>query len=95
MLFKNIPDIYCLVIERKYLWIQFYCMIDLYVVLLTYTLTVNNYHCGIVIIIILTLLHLHKKKATSNVQQFVGSCLATKVFIGNLTAMGRGWVIIK
>ena len=25
----------------------------------------------------------------------VGSCLATKVFIGNLLAMGRGWVIIK
>ena len=24
----------------------------------------------------------------------VGSCLATKVFIGNLPAMGRGWVII-
>ena len=24
---------------------------------------------------------------------FVGSCLATKVFIGNLPAMGRGWVI--
>ena len=24
-----------------------------------------------------------------------GSCLATKVFIGNLQAMGRGWVIIK
>ena len=26
---------------------------------------------------------------------FVDSCLATKVFIGNLLAMGRGWVIIK
>ena len=26
---------------------------------------------------------------------FVGSCLATKVFIGNLPAMGRDWVIIK
>ena len=26
---------------------------------------------------------------------FGGSCLATKVFIGNLPAMGRGWVIIK
>ena len=26
---------------------------------------------------------------------FVGSCPATKVFIGNLPAMGRGWVIIK
>ena len=26
---------------------------------------------------------------------FVGSCLATKVFIGNLPAMGREWVIIK
>ena len=26
---------------------------------------------------------------------FVGSCLATKVFIGNLSAMGRGRVIIK
>ena len=25
--------------------------------------------------------------------RFVGSCLATKVFIGNLLAMGRGWVI--
>ena len=25
----------------------------------------------------------------------VSSCLATKVFIGNLPAMGRGWVIIK
>ena len=25
----------------------------------------------------------------------VGSCLATKVFIGNLPAMGRRWVIIK
>ena len=29
------------------------------------------------------------------VSRFVGSCLATKVFIGNLLAMGRGWVIIK
>ena len=26
---------------------------------------------------------------------FVGSCLATKVFIGNLPATGRGCVIIK
>ena len=26
---------------------------------------------------------------------FVGSCLATIVFIGNLPAMGRGWVIIS
>ena len=26
---------------------------------------------------------------------FVGSCLATKVFIGNLPATRRGWVIIK
>ena len=26
---------------------------------------------------------------------FIGSCLATKVFIGNFPAMGRGWVIIK
>ena len=26
---------------------------------------------------------------------FVGSYLATKVFIGNLPATGRGWVIIK
>ena len=26
---------------------------------------------------------------------FIGSCLATKVFIGNLLATGRGWVIIK
>ena len=26
---------------------------------------------------------------------FVGSCLATKVFIGNLPAMGREWVIMK
>ena len=25
---------------------------------------------------------------------FIGSCLATKVFIGNLPAMGWGWVII-
>ena len=25
----------------------------------------------------------------------VGSCLATKVFIGNLPVTGRGWVIIK
>ena len=29
------------------------------------------------------------------VHVLVGSCLATKVFIGNLPAMGRGWVIIK
>ena len=26
---------------------------------------------------------------------FVDSCPATKVFIGNFPAMGRGWVIIK
>ena len=25
----------------------------------------------------------------------VGSCLATNVFISNLPAIGRGWVIIK
>ena len=31
----------------------------------------------------------------SYLQDFVGSCLATKFFIGNLPAMGRGWVIIK
>ena len=30
-----------------------------------------------------------------NVYVLVGSCLATKVFIGNLPSMGRGWVIIK
>ena len=29
------------------------------------------------------------------VSVFVGSCLATKVFIGNLLATRRGWVIIK
>ena len=29
------------------------------------------------------------------VHVFVGSCLATKVFIGNLPAMRWGWVIIK
>ena len=29
------------------------------------------------------------------VSMFVGSYLATKVFIGNLPAMGRRWVIIK
>ena len=29
------------------------------------------------------------------VHVFVGSYLATEVFTGNLTAMGRGWVIIK
>ena len=28
------------------------------------------------------------------VHVFVGSCLATKVFIGLLLARGRGWVII-
>ena len=27
--------------------------------------------------------------------EFVGSYLATKVFMGNLQATGRGWVIIK
>ena len=26
---------------------------------------------------------------------FIGSCLATKVFIGNLLAVGKGWVIIE
>ena len=26
---------------------------------------------------------------------FDGSCLATKVFIGNLPAVGKGWVIMK
>ena len=30
-----------------------------------------------------------------HIQMLVGSCLATKAFIGNLPAMGRGWVIIK
>ena len=25
----------------------------------------------------------------------VGSCLATKFFIGNLLATGRGWIIMK
>ena len=25
---------------------------------------------------------------------FVGSCLSTEVFIGNLQATGRGWIII-
>ena len=29
------------------------------------------------------------------VYKFVGSCLATKVFIGNLPAMGREWVTIE
>ena len=33
--------------------------------------------------------------STVIVLEFVGSCLATKVFIGNLPAMGRGWIIIK
>ena len=30
-----------------------------------------------------------------NIICVVGSCLATKVFIGNLSAMERGWVVIK
>ena len=30
-----------------------------------------------------------------HVHVFVSSCLATKVFVGNLLAMGKGWVIIK
>ena len=29
------------------------------------------------------------------VSVLVGSCLATEVFIGNLLAMGRSWVVIK
>ena len=29
------------------------------------------------------------------VKLFVGSCLATKAFVGSLPATGRGWVIIK
>ena len=33
--------------------------------------------------------------ATKTTKLFVGSCLATKVFIGNLLAMGREWVIMK
>ena len=35
------------------------------------------------------------KKGYEAILYFVGSCLATKVFIGNFPAMGRGWVIIK
>ena len=35
------------------------------------------------------------KELLSGAQSFVGSCLATKVFTGNLPAMERGWVIIK
>ena len=31
----------------------------------------------------------------AHTHMLVGSCLATKVFIGNLPAMGRDWVIIK
>ena len=37
----------------------------------------------------------NRKSMSYSVLLFVGSCLATKVFIGNLLAMGRGWVIIK
>ena len=33
--------------------------------------------------------------AYDSVYTFVGSCLAPKVFIGNLPAMGRGWVNIN
>ena len=45
--------------------------------------------------------HTHNIHITTKTQYnvkillFVGSCLATKVFIGNLLAMGRDWVIIK
>ena len=44
--------------------------------------------CIINCIYIITLLHMAACI-------LVGSCLATKVFIDNLPAMGRGWVIIK
>ena len=37
----------------------------------------------------------HYNYAVSHVCVFVGICLATYVFIGNLPATGRGWVIIK
>ena len=36
----------------------------------------------------------HECMCVCCVSVFVGSCLATKVFIGNLQATGRGWVII-
>ena len=31
----------------------------------------------------------------TTITHVVGSCLATKVFVDDLPAMGRGWVIIK
>ena len=40
-------------------------------------------------------MHMYNYVCTYVMYAFVGSCLATKVFIGNLPAMGRGWVIIK
>ena len=41
------------------------------------------------------LVYCEYEHASVCVRMLVGSCLATKVFIGNLPAMGRGWVIIK
>ena len=39
--------------------------------------------------------HVHACYIHDALYIFVGSCLATKVFIGNLPGMGRDWVIIK
>ena len=40
-------------------------------------------------------LNVHKITSIYNNILFVGSCLVTKAFIGNLPVMGRGWVVIK
>ena len=43
--------------------------------------------------ILLCIMHSYTQLVYICVCSFVGSCLATKVFI--VSAMGRGWVIIK
>ena len=53
-------------------------------------LILNCFHITLIV-----LFHKVNMSLCSACGVFVGSCLATKVFIGNLPAMGRGWVIIK
>ena len=57
--------------------------------------TVGLRRRGFTTVLLLRMLGSSVHVSSSTMYIFVGSCLATKVFIGNLPTTGRGWVIIK
>ena len=70
-------------------------LVEIHWLIATEATSLPQPHICIQITVHNTLSHTYSTHTLTQTHTFVGSCLATKVFIGNLPAMGRGWVIIK